>query len=132
MASLSEISSLLSNHVVEIKFIRRRPKPGASSTRRALITTNLALLNSPRGKVTLRYTGPGGGMSSLGFNPADKNLVLAWDLMWQEYRLFGAENSTIITKIPVSTTEEADKFWEYFDENILPMSPENKLGFMNS
>jgi hypothetical protein len=130
MASLTELSNLLETNVLEVKFIRRNPKPGAASTRRAFITTSNSLLNSPRGKITLRYEGGGG--SGLKFTPAARNLILAWDILWQEYRLFGAEGSSIITQIPVTTEDEVAKFWDYFDSNILPLSPEDKLRFMNS
>lgn len=132
MASLSELYGLLESNVIEAKFIRRRPKPGSAATRRAFITNNAVLLNSPRGKVTLRYTGLRDGSTGLGFNVVAKNLVLAWDLLWQEYRLFGAEGSQVVTVIPVTTEKEIESFWKYFDDNIMILSPEDKLKFMNS
>ncbi len=132
MASLSELYGLLNTNVIEAKFVRRKPKPGNAATRRAFITNNTVLLNSPRGKVTLRYTGIKDGASGLGFNVVAKNLVLAWDLLWQEYRLFGAEGSQVITAIPVTTDAEIESFWKYFDDNIMSLSPEDKLKFMNS
>ena len=129
MASLNELHSLLHSHVLEVKFIRRSPKPGSPLTRRALITNCNALLNSPNGKVILRYVPAGSGLK---FNPTLKGLILTWDLMWQSFRLFGAEGSSIITKIPVSSEEEVNSFWDYFNKSIMPMSPEAKLSFMNS
>lgn len=132
MASLSEFTTLLSSHVLEAKFVRRRPKPGAPVTRRAFITNSTNVLNSAKGKTVLGFNGFGSGAVGLGFFPANKNLVLAWDILWQSFRLFGAEGAQIITRIPVSNEKEINAFWAYFEKNIQTMSPEQKIQFMNS
>lgn len=132
MASLSDFTTSLANNVIEAKFIRRRSKAGAPATRRAFITNSTNILNSAKGKTVLGFNGFGTGVAGLGFFPANKNLILAWDILWQSFRLFGAEGSQIITKIPVSTEKEIEVFWQYFEKNIQSMSPEQKLQFMNS
>jgi len=132
MAGFSDYSTLLGSYVLEAKFIRRRPKHGAPNTRRAFITNSPKLLNSPKGSTILGFTGYGSGITGLGFNPASKDLILVWDILWQSFRLFSASNSQIITKIPVSNDKEINDFWLYFDKNIRPMTPDQKLQFMNS
>jgi hypothetical protein len=132
MASLSDFTSSLANNVIEAKFIRRRPKAGMPATRRAFITNSTNILNSAKGKTVLGFNGFGTGAAGLGFFPVNKNLVLAWDILWQSFRLFGAEGSQIITKIPVSNEKEIETFWQYFEKNIQSMSPAQKLQFMNS
>lgn len=132
MASLSEYVNLLGNHVLEARFIRRHPKINASTTRRAFITNSPLILNSVKGRMVLRFNGYGTGANGLGFSPANKNLVLAWDILWLDFRLFGAEGSEIITKIPVSNEKEATNFWAYFEKNIQPMTPDEKIKFMNA
>jgi len=132
MASISDYTALLGNHVLEAKFIRRRVKAGFPNTRRAFITNSPSILNSPKGKTILGFSGYGTGMAGLGFNPASRNLILVWDILWQSFRLFGAEDSQIITKIPVTSPQEIESFWGYFDKSIQPMTPAQKLQFMNS
>lgn len=132
MAALNDFAALLGSHVLEAKFVRHRFKPGFPPTRRAFITNSPNILNSAKGKIILGFTGYGSGIVGLGFNPAHKDLILAWDIMWQSFRLFGAEYSQIITKIPVTNDKEVADFWNYFENNIQPMTPEQKLQFMNS
>jgi len=45
----------------------------------------------------------------------------------QNYRTINCNQVDLIEKIPA--TEE---FWTYFNDNIYPMSPAQKAGFMNS
>jgi hypothetical protein len=54
-----------------------------------------------------------------------------WDLMWQEYRYVGCESVDVVTVIPVRTKEEQDSFWQYFNNYLQSLSPQQKLGFMN-
>lgn len=116
--------ALLENNVVELKFNRRRVKPGFPPTRRMLGTNSQAILLTENGFKTLNYTPPA---EPVKFNPAIKNIVTAWDIMMQGFRSISAEEVEVITVIPAN-----DEFWPYFNENILPMTPEQKQSFINS
>lgn len=122
----STLSVLLENNVLEIKFKRRRAKPGSPTTRRMLCTNCAILLNSEAGRTTLNYK-PGAG--ALKFSPASKNLVIAWDIFKQDYRAISADNCELISQMPVSG--DGVEFWEYFNNTIYPMTPQQKLAFFN-
>lgn len=118
------LAALLESNVVEIKFTRRRVKPGAPPTRRMLCTNSQAILLTENGFKTLNFTPPS---EPARFNPAIKNIVTAWDIMMQDFRSISADEVEVITVIPAD-----DEFWPYFNENILPMSAEQKQSFINS
>jgi hypothetical protein len=59
-------------------------------------------------------------------NEALQNICVVWDIMMQDYRNVAMDSCTLIQQIP------AADWWEYFNENIYPMAPEQKLSFMNS
>ena len=82
------------------------------------------ILNSVNGRTVLNYLPP---TKSLKFNPISKNLVMAWDILMQEFRMINADNCTLLTTLPGD-----DTFWEYFNDKILPMKIEEKVGFMNT
>ena len=128
--SYSGLLGLLKQNVVEVKFKRRHDKPGWSDDRRMLCTNNVNLLNSIEGRIALNFAPPKGGF--LTFNPREKNVVVTWDLLWAAYRCISLEIHDIVAVIPVSNEEETDKFWEYFNQALQPMSPSDKIGFMNT
>jgi hypothetical protein len=114
---------VLQNNVAEIKFTRRRIKPGAPPSRRMLCTSNAPLLNSPEGISALRYRVPKSGAT---YNPDTKNLAVTWDIFMQDYRTINADQCNLISVIPPD-----ERFWEYFNEKLSKMSPNQKIGFMN-
>lgn len=130
MAGLSQLKSALQRSVVELIYIRRRPYAGVEPTRRALATTNLAVLNSELGRDVLGYRPPTGYRQPYSLNAY--NLVVAWDILKQDYRQYDVPSSTIVTEIDVTTPEQLQQWWEYFYENVLPMSPQQKVAFINS
>ena len=81
--SQASLKNLLLNNVAEIKFVRRRAKPGAAATRRMLCTSSLSLLNSTEGRLALNYRR---AINTPKFNPNIKNLVITWDIFMQDYR----------------------------------------------
>ena len=118
------LDSLLLNNVCDIRFVRRDPKPGQSPTRRMLCTKSLSLLDSVNGRISLNYFPPK--------NPPHTylrpdNLVVAWDIIMQDYRNINMNQCDLISEIPAN-----DDFWTYFNENIYPMSGKQKVNFMNS
>lgn len=118
------LQSLLANNVLEIKFSRRRVKPGAPLTRRMLCTNSQNILLTENGFKTLNYQP---ATQPKQFNSELHNIVTAWDIMVQDYRSISADDVELITVIPAD-----DDFWTYFNENILPMTAEQKQTFINS
>jgi hypothetical protein len=117
------LDSLLLKNVCEVRFVRRRPGAGDGPTRRMLCTKSYELLTSVNGRVTLNYAPPKGPKK---INEAAENVLVVWDILMQDYRTISMNSCDLIQQIP-------DKeFWEYFNENIYPMSPEQKFNFMNS
>jgi len=117
------LDSLLLNKVCEIRFVRRRPRAGDGPTRRMLCTKSYNILNSVNGRTTLNFRPPSGPMK---VNEARDNLIVVWDILMQDYRAVSMASCNLIQDIA------ADDFWEYFNENIYPMSKEQKYNFMNS
>jgi len=118
------LDSLLLNNVCEIRFVRRIPKPGFASTRRMLCTKSYGLLNSTNGRITLNFRPP---THISRINEAAENVVIVWDILMQDYRVVSMDQVDLIQEIPAN-----EEFWKYFNENIYPMSAEQKLNFMNS
>ena len=117
------LDSLLRSNVCEVRFVRRDPRQGDGPTRRILCTKDLSILTSINGRTTLNYRPPRGGVQ---INEALQNICVVWDIMMQDYRNVAMDSCTLIQSIP------ANEWWEYFNENIYPMAPEQKLSFMNS
>ncbi len=124
IVALPTLSSLLNENVLEIKFTRRRPKPDKPPTRRMLCTNNQNILLSENGLSILNYH-PAGRTPR--YNTTLHNLVVAWDIMQQDYRAISADNCDVVTTLPAD-----DTFWEYFNTNILPLTEAQKFAFMNS
>lgn len=126
--SRSALQALLGNNVVEAKFIRRHTKEGWSDVRGAFCTTNYQILNSDLGINTLNFKKPKG--VGMGYDYKSYNLVVAWDIFRQEYRVFGVENSVIINYYDVSSDEKRLAFWQFFRDYIMKLSNEEKLIYM--
>jgi hypothetical protein len=122
----ASLSLLLMKHVVELKFRRRIAKPGFRPERRMLCTLDRLLLNSIGGKQILNFKQPTG---QLKYNPAQKNLLPVWDIFLQNWRMVNCNDVDVIAIIQ---STPADKWWEYFNQHIMPMSPEQKASFNNT
>jgi hypothetical protein len=118
---------LLARSVVELKFRRRIEKPGFSGYRRMLCTNDRILLSSPGGRNILNYDPPKGG--HMPYDPASKNLVPAWDIFMQAYRMVNCNDVDVIAVI--ETSPNADKWWDYFNQSIAPMAAGDKAAFMD-
>lgn len=123
---LGALGALLNKNVVELKFVRRRLKPGWSNVRRMLCTNDLKLLNSMPGHMALNYKMPSHPPP---YPTAPKNLVCAWDIMWQDWRMINCHDVNVISVIP---SDPPDVFWKYFSESLYDMSADQKIGFMNA
>jgi hypothetical protein len=119
------LNTLLNSNVLEIRFQRRRPKPGDGPYRRMICTNSREILESEQGISLLHFKSS--NPSARKFNPASKNLVIVWDIFMQDYRCVNVNNLDIISVIPGN-----EEFWSYYNESLLPMSPDDKVVFMNS
>lgn len=112
--ALSTLNTLLQSNVLEIKFTRRKPKPGAPNTRRMLCTNSQSLLNSSEGRRVLGYTPT---KQPPKFNPATKNLAIVWDLFKRGFRMVNADSCELISTIPAD-----DEFWLYWAQEVSKMT----------
>lgn len=118
------LDNILLSNVCEVRFARRDLKAGSSPTRRMLCTKSYNLLNSTNGRITLNYRPPRGPLK---INEAADNLIVVWDILMQDYRNINMNQCDLVKQYPVN-----EEFWTYFNENIYPMSAEQKISFMNS
>ena len=123
--SQGTLLELLRNSAVELRFARRRDKFGWSSYRRMLCCNDFELLNSAPGQIALHFKPP-----SLPppYPWITKNLVCAWDIFFQDWRMISVESCDMVTAIP---TKPPEPFWLYFNEYLSKMSMFEKVGFMN-
>ena len=120
------LQSLLITNVVEIVFVRRRPErsPGRPLTRRMLCCNSMDLLNSTNGKLSLNFHLPNGPKQ---IDEAKHNIVVAWDIFMQDYRNISMDSCFSVKQFPAD-----DTFWEYYNNVLLKMSPEEKMTFMDT
>ena len=121
---LATLAKLLQENVAEIKFARRNPKPGQPPARRMLCTNSTNLLYSVKGKMALNFRGTSNPPE---YNPARHNLHITWDILMQDYRSISMDRCNLVALLPAD-----DTFWNYFTENIHPMSSNEKMRFMNT
>ena len=120
----SSLRSLLLTNVAEIRFQRRVNVPGSTTFRRMWCTNSSALLNSYNGKAILNYRSPSKGYA---YDITSKNLIVTWDILMQDYRNISMDNCELLRSVPAN-----EEFWKFFNENILIMSTQQKINFMNS
>ena len=124
LVSLTSLKPLLQNSACEIKFTRRRPRPGKPAFRRMLCTTAPLILNTIEGRITLNYRPTSGRLK---FNPDQKNLAVVWDIFMQDYRCVNCDSCDLITTIPAG-----EPFWKYFKDNLMKLSTAQKVSYMES
>jgi hypothetical protein len=122
--SLPTLKNLLLSNVAEIKFLRRRPKPGYPQSRRMLCTSSLSLLSSPEGRIALNYRR---AVNYPKYNPEAKTLLITWDIFMQDYRCVNMSACDLINVIPANQS-----FWQFFNQQLAVMSTDQKVRFMNS
>jgi hypothetical protein len=121
----NELEQLCNNHLVELLF-KRRGTPNPISTRRMLCTRDLRLLTSELGKQTFHFTRPS---KQLSYDPVQKGLVVAFDILKQDWRMIPANGVTFVNAVP---TFPQKNFWEYFDKKLRTMTKRQKLNFINT
>ena len=119
------LRALLEKNVLEIKFTRRRPRPDRPPTRRMLCTNSTNVLWSEPGRKLLNYKDP--IKMNPKYNPRSKNLVIAWDILVQDFRCVSADDCDVLTII-----NDNEDFWKYFNDVLYPMTPSQKTAYMFS
>lgn len=124
-----ELKNLLQHNVCEIIFVRRRPErapvPPRAEIRRMLCTNSFRLLTSYNAK--LSFTNFSFPRTARRIDEAKHNIVVAWDIMWQDYRNVSMDTCYLRQTIP-----DDDTFWKYYNDKLLRMSGQAKLHWMDS
>jgi len=118
---------LLKTNACELRFHRRIEKPGFGDYRRMLCTNDQKLLQSAPGKRAFNYHPPTGRLK---YDPAAKNLVIAFDIFWQNWRAINCNDVEVIAVI--KTSPDPTPFWDYFYKRLINMSAAQKARFMNT
>ena len=87
-----------------------------------LCTNSNSLLNSLNGRTSLGYRPPKGPKK---IDEAKHNVVVTWDIFMQDYRNVSMDACFLVNEFPAD-----ESFWEYFNENIYPMSAKDKQFYM--
>ena len=124
LISQNSLAAVLKTNVCEIKFLRRRPRPGKPPFRRMVCTNANQLLLNVDGRLTLNYAPP---KALPRFNPNEKNIVIAWDVLMQDFRAISCDQCELIKTVPAN-----EEFWEYFKNELSIMSASQKMMFMES
>lgn len=119
----SALLTVLKANVCEVKFVKRRPKKNGPLTRRMLCTNDPSILESPDGRVALNYR-PTTGSPII--SAEQYNLITTWDIFMQDYRNISMDQCQLIATI------KREDWWQYFNDNILNMSQQDKIAFMGT
>ena len=123
----SALSVLLMTNAAELRFRRRKEKAGFKDYRRMLCTNDKSLLLSTPGQRTLNFTKPN---HNLKYDPASKNLIVAWDVFMCNFRMINCDDVDLIAVI--KTSPDPSDFWKYFQQRLASMSADQKAKFMNT
>lgn len=116
-----ELANLLATNVCDILFVRRRPERTLHKNkliRRMFCTNSNSLLNSLNGRTSLGYRPPKGPKK---IDEVKHNVVVTWDIFMQDYRNVSMDACFLVNEFPAD-----ESFWEYFNENIYPMTAKEK------
>ena len=124
--SRNELTTLLQYNVCEIQFVRRRPErsPGKSLIRGMLCCNSMNLLNTTNGVLSLNFHLPRGPKK---IDEIKHNIVVAWDIMMQDYRNISMDSCLLVQQIPAN-----DSFWKYFEQHLHAMPSATKEAFDNN
>jgi hypothetical protein len=122
----TELQRLLKSNICDLLVVRRRPEraPGRPELRQMLCTNSMEILRSENGLRVLNYSG---SFEPKKVDERKHNLVVTWDIFMQDYRNVSMDMCYLVQKIPAD-----DNFWKFFNENIFPMSPNEKMRYMDT
>lgn len=121
----TELQRLLKSNICDLLIVRRRPEraPGRPELRQMLCTNSMEILRSENGLRVLNYSG---SFEPKKVDERKHNLVVTWDIFMQDYRNVSMDMCYLVQKIPAD-----DNFWKFFNENIYPMSANEKMRYMD-
>jgi hypothetical protein len=125
--SVNGLQAMMQKSVVELVFIRRHEKQGWPLGRRMLCTLDKALLLSLPGRMTLNFRNP---THPPPYNAKAYNLVVTWDIFWQDFRAIPVDSVQVVSFFPTHTKKEQEKFWAYFSARFQNMTASDKEAFM--
>jgi hypothetical protein len=88
-----------------------------------LCTLDENLLNSVNGRLSLNYKP---ATAIMPYNAEAKNLLPVWDIFMQDWRMVNMNDCDLVETI------KRDDFWKYFNEKLIPMSPQQKMQYMDT
>ena len=121
--SRGDLLQMLKFNICEVKSVKRRPKKNGSLTRRMLCTNDPSILETPDGRVVLNYRPTTGAPIIIA---EQYNLINTWDIFMQDYRNISMGQCQLIATI------KSEDWWQYFNDNILNMSQQDKIAFMDT
>jgi hypothetical protein len=89
-----------------------------------LCTKSYELLGSTNGRIVLNYRPP---KNNKQISESKEGVCVVWDILMQDYRIVSADEVDIIKEIPAN-----NEFWQYFNEQILPLTASQKIAYMDS
>lgn len=122
--SRPNLLNILKKNVCELYFLKRHDVKFRPSDRNMVCTNSYELLNSANGRRVLNYRAP---HSIPHFDPVAKGLIITWDILQMNYRCVNMTYCFLIREY-----ESHDEFWETFNNKFYPMSPLDKLVWMDS
>ena len=87
-------------------------------------TNSNTLLLGIDGRLTLNYAPPSNMPK---YNLNEKNVIVAWDVLMQDFRTINCDNVNLIRTVPAN-----EEFWDFFRKELMPMTSAQKLMFMDS
>lgn len=121
--SVSALRLICENNVVEIKFDRRN-KMRIPPTRRMLCTLDFTVLDTEQGRKLLGFKKP---KNFPVYNAQQKNLLVVWDLIMQDWRSIPVESCIIVAYLK---TKPIVRFWNYYNRILSKMPAAQKKQFM--
>ena len=118
------LTAILKSNIAEVRFVKRSNYP--PPTRRMLCTLNWNLLNDMGGRIALKFKPP---TQMPAYDYHSKGLVCAYDIFMLDWRMISPETVDVVATIPADPPEV---FWEYFEQYLQYMSPQERKWFGNA
>ena len=137
-SGFKNLGDFLRANVVEFKFRRRSPllkNPALghkSKTRRILCTANWRLINSPITRLTFKWKAPKAKRRRLYSWYKKRNLMIVWDIMFQDFRILSLDDWEIIAAIPVVDLMNKVRFFIFYKFQLSKITQKKREDFADS
>ena len=128
MASGVDMQALSSALAQNVLIVRFDPRGGSRGWRRMLCTNNMEFLHSTVGTVTLKYNYSFG--VGLKYNPWEHGLVVAWDILYQNWRQIPIESARVEHAVSLNPDDGYEEFLKYYYRMLDNMDSWDKMRFM--